>query len=95
MAGAAGLGETAIPRLGRGVRLKHDAARDLWVLLAPERMLELDAVALEIVRRVDGRANLGGIVDDLARTFAADRGEILGDVAGFLSDLADKRIIVT
>ncbi|MCF5928581.1 pyrroloquinoline quinone biosynthesis protein PqqD, partial [Xanthomonas perforans] len=30
------------PALRAGVRLQHDRARDQWVLLAPERVVELD-----------------------------------------------------
>jgi hypothetical protein len=29
---------TAVPKFPRGVRLKHDEARQEWVLLAPERL---------------------------------------------------------
>jgi pyrroloquinoline quinone biosynthesis protein D len=85
--------EKAIPRLGRGVRLKHDKVRESWMLLAPERMFELDAVAVEIVKRVDGTSSLSAIVDDLAATFNAERERILSDVQAFLGGLADKRAI--
>ena len=89
------LAETAIPRLGRGVRLKHDEVRDRWTLLAPERMFTLDAVAVEIIKRVDGTADLGTIVDDLAATFDAERDRILTDVREFLSDLMERRAVDT
>lgn len=87
------MAETAIPRLGRGVRLKHDTVRNSWVLLAPERMFELDAVAVEIVKRIDGEKDLGAIVDDLAAAFQAGREQILGDVRDFLGALREKRAI--
>lgn len=90
-----GLVESSIPRLGRGVRLKHDKIRENWILLAPERMFELDAVAVEIIKRVDGTRDLGAIVDDLAATFKAERSRILTDVLQFLGELADKRAIDT
>ena len=89
------LAETAIPRLGRGVRLKHDEVRGRWTLLAPERMFTLDAVAVEIIKRVDGNADLGTIVDDLAATFNAERDLILTDVRAFLSDLMERRAVDT
>ena len=87
------LAESSIPRLGRGVRLKHDKIRKRWMLLAPERMFELDAIAVEIVKRIDGTSDLGAIVDDLAVTFNAERSAILADVVEFLGDLSDKRAI--
>jgi pyrroloquinoline quinone biosynthesis protein D len=53
----------------------------------------LDAIALEIVKRCDGQASVGAIVDELAETFAAPREVILKDVGSLLQDLADKRIL--
>jgi pyrroloquinoline quinone biosynthesis protein D len=47
-----------------------------WTLLAPERILKPDGIALEILKRCDGVSTLDAIVDDLARTFNADRNEI-------------------
>ena len=72
-----------------------DKIRKRWMLLAPERMFELDAVAIEIVKRIDGTSDLGAIVDDLAATFNAERSQILADVLEFLGKLADKRAIDT
>lgn len=81
------------PRLPRGVRLRHDATRDEWTLLAPERILKPDAVALEVLKRCTGEATLDAIVDDLARTFAADRSRIDADVRALLDELAAKRVM--
>jgi len=92
--GTGQLDATTVPRLGRGVRLQHDAARGAWLLLAPERMLELDDISHAILSRVDGKMSLGGIADDLARTFAADRDVILADVSELIGELTAKRIIV-
>jgi coenzyme PQQ biosynthesis protein PqqD len=81
------------PRLPRGVRLKHDETRGEWLLLAPERIVKTDAIALAILQRCDGAATFAAIVDDLAATFSADRGRIEGDVRVLLEDLAAKRMI--
>lgn len=90
---AQGLPESAVPRLGRGVRLKHDTVREQWVLLAPERMFALDKVGVEIVKRIDGERDVGAIVDDLALAFKAERSRILEDVREFLGALEAKRAI--
>ncbi len=95
MSDAGPLSATAVPRLGRGVRLQHDTARGMWLLLAPERLLELDDVTHAIVSRVDGKASLADIADDLAKSFAADRELILKDVTELIDGLAAKRIVVT
>ena len=83
----------AVPALARGVRLRFDKARDVWVLLAPEKVLMPDQVAVEILKRCDGKAAVSAIVDDLAATFAADRSQVASDVQAFLQDLADKGML--
>jgi len=85
--------EESVPGLPVGVKLRFDKQRDQWVILAPERLFVLDAIALEIVKRCDGAASVAEIVDDLAATFAAPRDVILKDVGALLQDLADKRIL--
>ncbi len=81
------------PRLPRGVRLKHDETRNEWTLLAPERVLKADPIAVEILKRCTGEATFDAIVDDLAATFTADRTRIETDVRALLSDLAGKRMV--
>jgi len=81
------------PRLPRGVRLKLDETRGEWLLLAPERVVKADAIAVEVLKRCDGIATFDAIVDDLAATFAADRGRIATDVRALLDELAAKRMM--
>ena len=81
------------PRLPRGVRLKHDEVRNEWVLLAPERMLKLNLVSVEILKRCTGEATLAAIVDDLAQAFTAPRDKIEADVGVMLSGLVRKRLV--
>jgi len=83
----------SVPALARGVRLRFDQARNAWVLLAPERVLMPDEIAVEILKRCDGKAAVGAIVDDLVRTFAAEPAQVAGDVRAFLQDLADKGMV--
>ena len=93
MSAAEPLAATAVPRLPRGVRLRRDEARDAWVLLAPERVLKPDPVAIEILKRVDGRTTVEGLVNDLSQAFSADRGRVDADVRAFLADLAEKGLM--
>jgi len=81
------------PRLARGVRLRHSAAHGGWVLLAPERILECDAVAVEVLKRCTGEAGFAQIVDDLAAVYDAPREQIARDVEALLATLADKRLV--
>lgn len=87
------IGDGTIPALPRGVRLREDQARGGFTLMAPERVLKLDPIANEVLKRVDGTATVAMIVDDLARTFAADRAQIDSDVKSMLQGLADKRLL--
>ena len=82
-----------IPRFAPGVRLHHDVARDRWVVMAPERMFVPDAVALEILRLIDGARDEAGIVATLAEKFAAPVDVIAGDVRAMLGDLVDRGAI--
>jgi coenzyme PQQ biosynthesis protein PqqD len=82
------------PRLAPGVRLHFDQTRNVWVLLGPERVIETEGPACEILRRCDGTRTLGQIVDELAVLYTADRAEIEGDVKDMLAELAGKRMVV-
>ncbi|MFQ5972963.1 MAG: pyrroloquinoline quinone biosynthesis peptide chaperone PqqD [Alphaproteobacteria bacterium] len=84
----------SVPKLPRHVKLRFDKSRDRWVILAPERVLVPDEIALEIVKRCTGEASVAAIVDDLAASFGAPREEVESDVASLLQDLADKGLMV-
>ena len=81
------------PRLAPGVRLHFDATRGLWVLLGPERVIETEGPASEILRRCDGTRTIEEIVDELAVHYTAERAEIDADVRAMLAELAAKRMI--
>jgi pyrroloquinoline quinone biosynthesis protein D len=82
------------PRLAPGVRLHFDATRDAWLLLAPERVIEMEGPAKDILQRCDGSRTVEQIIDELAVVYTADRTEIAGDVMDMLSELAAKRMLV-
>ena len=93
MADAATIDLEARPRLRRGVRLVRDEARGAWTLLAPERIFNADPVAVEVLKRCDGKATLSAILDQLAGEFAAPRERIEADVRTLLGGLAEKRLL--
>lgn len=82
------------PRLAPGVRLQFDRTREAWVLLGPERVIETEGPASEILRRCDGNRTVAQIVDELAVLYTAERAEIEGDVTDMLAELAAKRMLV-
>ena len=90
---AAALAPESCPRLAPGVRLKYDEARACWIVLAPERVLVPDETALDVLQRCDGATSLDRLIDDLARSYDADRDEIAGDVNELLNGLMEKRLL--
>ena len=86
------IADDAKPRLPRGVRLREDKVRDRWVLLAPERIVKVNPIAVEILKLCDGARSLGEIVADLAGRFNADPARVGGDVRALLASLAEKRM---
>ncbi|WP_454644111.1 pyrroloquinoline quinone biosynthesis peptide chaperone PqqD [Bradyrhizobium liaoningense] len=82
--------EASRPVLPRHARLKYDETRQVWVILAPERVLAPDEIAVEVLQLCDGQRNIGDVADQLAAKYAAPREAILADVIAMLQDLADK-----
>ena len=78
------------PALPSHVRMRMDEQRGRWVILAPERVLLPDEIAVEILQRCDGAATVDEIAAALAQEFSAPEEEIRADVIGVLQDLADK-----
>ena len=84
------VGGGSVLRLAPHIVFRFDETRQRWIMMAPERLMLPDEQAVEILKLVDGKASVDAIVDALAARFNAPRGEIAGDVAEMLQDLADK-----
>jgi pyrroloquinoline quinone biosynthesis protein D len=82
--------EASRPVLPRHAKLKFDETRQVWVILAPERVLAPDEIAVEVLQLCDGVRSVGQTIDQLAAKYAAERGAISTDVIALLQDLADK-----
>jgi len=68
-----------IPKL---FRLQWEKAQNAYVLLYPEGMIKLNQPAGEILKRVDGNATIGGIINDLETAFPG--ADLREDVLSFL-----------
>ena len=44
------INENVIPKFPKHVKFKYNKARDEWVILAPERLVKLDDIAVEILK---------------------------------------------
>ena len=82
--------EASRPVLPRHAKLKFDQTRQRWVILAPERVLAPDEIAVEVLQLCDGARNVEAIIDQLAAKYAAERAAIATDVIAMLQDLGDK-----
>src|SRR5258708_39104625 len=82
--------EASRPVLPRHAKLKFDETRQVWVILAPERGLAPDEIAVEVLKLCDGGRSVAEMIDQLAAKYAAERDIIATDVIAMLQDLADK-----
>lgn len=78
------------PLLPPYLKLRHDAGRGRWVLLAPERILTPDEIAVAVLKLCDGKRNVEDIAEALAVEYAAPKDVILKDILELLQGLADK-----
>ena len=86
--------EVSRPVLPRHAKLKFDETRQRWVILAPERVLAPDDIAVEILQLCDSQRSVAQMIDQLAAKYVAPRDAIGADVIAMLQDLADKGFLV-
>ena len=80
-------------RFPNHVKFRHDETRGRWVVLAPERLLLPDELAVEILKLIDGQRTVAVVIDYLVRRFEAPREVIAADVTALLQDLVDKGVL--
>jgi pyrroloquinoline quinone biosynthesis protein D len=81
------------PRFRPGVKFRFDPVREAWVVLAPEKLILPDEIAVEVLKRVDGQRTVTLIIDGLAEDFQAPREVIDKDVRALLADMVQKGAI--
>ena len=84
------VGQETRPYLPPYLKLRHDAGRNRWVLLAPERILSPDQTAVSVLQLCDGKRTVEEIAAVLAKEYSAPVDVIAKDVQELLQDLADK-----
>lgn len=82
-----------VAKLARGVRLREDPVRGQTVLLAPERALALDEIAVMIVNALDGERNLDAIAQEFSVKFEAPKEQVLTDVIAFVDEFSKRRML--
>lgn len=82
------------PALAAKARLKKDAHSGRYLLLYPERGMELNATGVEIVRLCDGTATVSEIVGTLVRRYASTPPQVVeSEVLTFLGALQDRALL--
>jgi len=81
------------PTMPRHIKLRHDAGRGRWLILAPERVFDPDDIAVEVLKLCDGVRAVSDIADVLAKEYNAPSDEIATDIIAMLQDLADKGVV--
>lgn len=74
--------------LPRHVQLKFDKLREMWLLLAPERILTPDDIAVRVLQLCDGTRSVHQVCEVLAEIYAAPIDRIEADVIVMVQDLA-------
>ena len=82
-----------VPRFPKHVKFKYNKPRNEWVILAPERLVKLDDIAVEILKLVDGKQSVSKIAHILSEKFNAPIQTIQADTIEMLQSLSDKGFI--
>jgi pyrroloquinoline quinone biosynthesis protein D len=75
------------------IKMRHDAGRGRWLILAPERVFDPDEIAVAILKLCDGQRSVGDIAGLMATEYNAPRQEIEVDIIAMFQDLADKGVV--
>jgi len=81
------------PVMPAHIKLRHDAGRGRWLVLAPERVFDPDDIAVEVLKLCDGQRSVADIAGALAKEYNAPTEEITADIVAMLQDLADKGVV--
>ncbi len=81
-------------QMPRHVKMRHDAGRDRWIILAPERVFNPDETAVSVLKLCDGARSVGEIAGVLAAEYQAPLEVVRDDIISMLQDLADKGVVV-
>jgi coenzyme PQQ biosynthesis protein PqqD len=82
------------PKLAAKARLRYDRKTTRYLLLYPERGLELNPTAADIVRLCTGTHTLAAIVEQLAAKYASQpREAIAREVVTFLAAMSERGLV--
>lgn len=80
--------------LPKHIKLRHDAGRGRWILLAPERVFNPDETAVAVLQLLDGQRSVSDVAEILSKQYQAPLEVITDDILAMLQDLTDKGVVV-
>jgi len=83
----------SMPSLPKHVRIQYDPVRQAFAVLSPERVFWPNDISLDILRRCDGRSEVGRIIADLAAEYDATEADVAADVTAFLQEWSDRLLV--
>ena len=84
---------SAVPSLPRGVELRFDPAEKAWTVSVPARVVMPDDIAIEVLKRCDGRTPISAIIDELTQAFSASPEQVAADIDALLRDLVERGMV--
>jgi pyrroloquinoline quinone biosynthesis protein D len=87
------VGAETVPKIPSHIKLRHDAGRGRWIILAPERIFDPDEISVEVLKLCDGERSVENIAAELSNSYQAPKDVILSDIVEMLQDLADKGLV--
>lgn len=89
------LDETTILRFPAHSIFRFDERRQCWVVLIPEKLIYPDEIAVDVLRRIDGKTSLDTLVTGLAEEYDAPREVIFEDVRALLTDFIVRGVLTS
>ncbi|MBT3939392.1 MAG: pyrroloquinoline quinone biosynthesis peptide chaperone PqqD [Pelagibacterales bacterium] len=84
-----------IPKFSKSVKFKFDVQRNKWIINAPERVIELNESAAEILQLINGKISIKTITNKIKNKYVHTPEDlILNDIIKLLQLLADKRFVI-
>jgi pyrroloquinoline quinone biosynthesis protein D len=84
----------SVLRIPKHIKLRHDAGRGRWIILAPERVFNPDDTAVEVLNLLDGQRSVSSIAETLSQQYQAPLDVVTDDILAMLQDLTDKGVLV-
>jgi coenzyme PQQ biosynthesis protein PqqD len=81
------------PRLAAKARLRYDRHSERYMLLYPERGMNLNRTAADVLQRCTGEQTVAAIITELAGMYGHEPAAVEREVVAFLDELANRGLV--